>query len=96
MRQVRRGIGATCLMGLLLGLLLIQLGALDHFLDRLLVLLALLVVAPPQGSLVLAHKPQMPTCFACMLAFIALLAPQSACKATLETMVVSILFIHLE
>jgi hypothetical protein len=65
------------------GVLLLQFGALDDVLDVLLLGPALIVVAPPDWSLVFAFETEMSAGFASRLSFVALLPAQSACEAAL-------------
>lgn len=79
MRQARRCLsaGGTCLRRLLR-----QLGALDDIFDDLLLLLPLVVVAPPHRPFVFAFEPEMFTRFTLPLTFVALLSSQATCEAT--------------
>lgn len=61
-----------------------ELGALDNGLDVLLLLLALLIVAPPHGSLVITLQAEMLAGLAGRVAFVALLPSQTTCEATYE------------
>jgi hypothetical protein len=58
-----------------MGILLLQLGVLDDVLDVLLLIAALLVVAPPHGSLVFTLEAEIAACSTAAFAFIALLSP---------------------
>jgi hypothetical protein len=66
-----------------MSILLLQLGMLDDILDVLLLLAALLVVAPPHGSLILALEAKIAACSAAGLALIALLPSKPASEAAL-------------
>ena len=70
---------------LILGIqvLLIRLCPLDDCLDMLLLFPSSFVVAPPMRPLVFAIEAQVSTSFAFRLAFVTLLASQTACKAAL-------------
>lgn len=80
-RQAGGGLGAG---GSHLGGFLGQLGALDDVLDRLLLLLALVIVAPPHRPLVLALEPQMLAGLALALPFVTLLSSQPTCEAAYD------------
>ena len=65
--RLRVAVRVLCLLG--------ELGALDDVLDRLLLLLALLVVAPPERALVLALQAEVLARATGRLALVALLPP---------------------
>lgn len=75
MRQSRWGVCTSC--GSLIGLFR-QLGSLDDVLDGLLLRLALLIVAPPEGPLVFALQSEVFACLALRLSLVAFLSPEPA------------------
>jgi hypothetical protein len=66
-----------------MGIFLLQLGVLDDVLDVLLLLAALLVVAPPHGPFVFTLEAEVAARSAARLALIALLSSKPASKAAL-------------
>lgn len=79
MRQARRRLRAG---GTYLRRLLRQLRALDDIFDDLLLLLPLVVVAPPHRPFVFALEPEVFARFALPLTFVALLSSQATCEAS--------------
>ena len=63
------------------GSFLVKLSSLDDVLDHFLLRSSLLVASPPHWALVFAFQTKVTTGFATRLAFVALLASQSACEA---------------